>query len=283
MDISEETRENVSRRVTTVALYLFLIASVLITLMPFIWMVSTSFKPEGDVFTKTPEMIPKNPTTIHYTDLVKKVNFVGHFMNSILVTIGVTVFSLIVNAMAAYAFAKLQFPKKERLFALLLITMMVPMQVTMIPGFLILKYLGLLNSYAGLIIPAGASVYGIFLLRQFMLNIPNSLLEAARIDGCGEWTIFWRIILPLCRPVIATLTIFTFMGAWNDFLFPLIILLDEAKYTLPVALATLNGQYNTEWGLLMAGSVIVVVPVVIVFLLVQKQYIKGIMVGSVKG
>ncbi|OGH55357.1 MAG: sugar ABC transporter permease [Elusimicrobia bacterium RIFCSPHIGHO2_02_FULL_61_10] len=272
-------------RFRTISLFVFVIFATAITLMPFAWMISTSFKPEDKILTKTPDLIPALDvfTDTHYVKLFDQVNFMGHFFNSLIVTLGVTFFSLAVNAAAAYAFAKLHFPKKERLFALLLITMMIPMQVTMIPSFIILKYLGLLNSYAGLIIPGGASVYGIFLLRQFMMSIPNSLLEAARIDGCGEWTIFWRIVLPLCRPVLATLTIFTFIGAWNDFLGPLIILLEESKYTLPVALATLNGQYGTEWGLLMAGSVIVVVPVVIVFLLVQRHYIKGLMVGGVKG
>lgn len=281
--MTDETRERIEGRLRKISLYLFVISATLITLMPFAWMVSTSFKFEADILTKTPELIPKRFTLEHYRRLFEQVNFMRHFVNSLIVTLGVTVFSLVINAMAAFAFAKLHFPKKERLFALLLMTMMIPMQVTLIPSFIILKYMGLLNSYAGLIIPAGASVYGIFLLRQFMMSIPNSLLEAARIDGCSEWTIFWRIILPLCRPVLATLTIFTFIAAWNDFLSPLIILLDESKYTLPVALATLNGQYGTEWGLLMVGSVVVVVPVVIVFLLVQRHYIKGLMVGGVKG
>ena len=157
------------------------------------------------------------------------------------------------------------------------------MQTTMIPSFYILKKMGLLNTFSGLIIPAGASVYGIFLIRQFMFSIPNSLIEAARIDGCSEWYIFWKIIIPLSRPILATITIFTFLSAWNEFLFPLIILREEAKYTLPLALATLNGQFNTDWGLLMAGSVVVIIPVIIVFLLVQKHYIKGLTAGSVKG
>lgn len=285
MAMTDETREKIESRVRSLSLYVFVIGAAAVTLMPFAWMISTSFKPEDAILTKHPELIPDLgiATDTHYVKLFQQVNFMGHFFNSLLVSIGVTAFSLAVNASAAYAFAKLHFPKKERLFALLLVTMMIPMQVTMIPSFIILKYLGLLNSYAGLIIPGGASVYGIFLLRQFMMNIPNSLLEAARIDGCGEWTIFWRIVLPLCRPVLATLTIFTFIAAWNDFLGPLIILLEESKYTLPVALATLNGQYGTEWGILMAGSVVVVVPVVVVFLAVQRHYIKGLMVGSVKG
>jgi multiple sugar transport system permease protein len=185
--------------------------------------------------------------------------------------------------MAAYGFAKLSFPGREKIFALLLLTMMVPGQVTMMPVFLILKTLGFLNSFVGLIIPGIASVFGIFMLRQFMQAIPEEILEAARIDGCSEYRIFFSIMLPLCRPVLATLAIFSFIGAWNEFFWPLVIMLREDMQTLPVALANLNGQFNTDWGLLMAGSVLVVVPVILVFLLAQKHYIKGIAAGGVKG
>lgn len=146
----------------------------------------------------------------------------------------------------------------------------------MIPSFMLLKWLGLLNSYLGLIIPGSASIFAIFLMRQFMMSIPDSLLEAARIDGCSEWRIFWQIMLPLCMPAIATLTIFTFMNSWNDFFGALIIMLEESKYTLPVALANLNGQHGTEWGILMAGSLVTIAPVLFVFLLMQRHYIRGI-------
>jgi len=264
-------------------LYLILIFGLGLTLFPFLWMISTSFKPENAIFIKTLNLLPDNFTLEHYFKLFNEINFGKHFINSLMVSLGITIFGLVINSMAAYAFAKINFPRKNRLFILLLITMMVPMQTTMIPSFYILKQLGLLNTFSGLIIPAGASVYGIFLIRQFMLSIPNSLIEAARIDGCSEWYIFWKIVIPLSRPVLATMTIFTFLSAWNEFLFPLIILREEAKYTLPLALATLNGQFNTDWGLLMAGSVVIIIPVIIVFLLVQKHYIKGLTAGSVKG
>jgi multiple sugar transport system permease protein len=207
----------------------------------------------------------------------------GHFINSLIVALGLTFFSVIINALAGYAFAKQSFPGKENLFTLLLLTMMIPGQVTMMPVFLILRSLGFLNSYWGLIIPGSASVFAIFMLKQFMSEIPDELLDAARIDGAGELRIFWSIVLPLCKPVIATLIIFNFMGSWNEFLWPLIIMLKEEMYTLPVALANLNGQHNTEWGLLMAGSVVVVVPVIFLFLSVQKYYIKGISAGAIKG
>jgi multiple sugar transport system permease protein len=185
--------------------------------------------------------------------------------------------------MAAYAFAKLSFPGREKIFSLLLLTMMVPGQVTMMPVFLILKNLGLLNTFTGLILPGIGSVFGIFMLRQFMRAVPEEILEAARIDGCSEFKIFYGIMMPLCRPILATLAIFSFIGAWNEFFWPLIIMLREDMQTLPVALANLNGQFNTDWGLLMSGSVLVVIPVILVFLLAQKHYIKGIAAGGVKG
>ncbi|PIU20311.1 MAG: sugar ABC transporter permease [Elusimicrobia bacterium CG08_land_8_20_14_0_20_59_10] len=257
--------------------------SVIITLFPFVWMLSTSFKSPGEIFTTQPTLLPRLWTLDGYKNLFAAVNMWLHLWNSVIYAVSVTALSVLFNAMAAYAFAKLRFPGREKLFALLLVTMMVPGQVTMLPVFLILKSLGLLNSYAGLVLPGSAAIFAIFMIRQFMLEIPEEILEAARIDGFSEFAIFRRIMLPLCKPIIATLTVFSFIGAWNDFLWPLIIMLREDKYTLPVALAGINGQYNTDWGLLMAGAVVVVVPAVIIFLLAQKHYIKGIAAGAVKG
>ncbi len=280
MKINEYKTKN---GIKAISLYILIIVTVLLTIMPFIWMVSTSLKAEGEIFTETLEFIPKKPTIVNYVDLFKKVDFARPFINSVVITIGTILLSLFINSFAAYAFSKINFPGREKLFTLLLMTMMIPGQVTMLPSFLILKNLGLLNNYLGLIIPASASVFSIFLLRQFMIGIPDELLEAARIDGCSEFKIYWKIMLPLCKPVIATLIIFGFMNAWNAFLWPLIVMLDESMYTLPIALANLNGQYDTAWGLLMAGSVVVVLPVIIVFLIMQKQYIKGIATSGIKG
>ncbi len=245
-------------------------------------MLSTSFKSPGEIFTQTPTFIPVQATFDNYRNLLQSANLGRSFLNSLVFATGMTILSVMCNAMAAYGFAKLSFPGREKIFALLL-TMMVPGQVTMMPVFLILKTLGFLNSFVGLIIPGIASVFGIFMLRQFMQAIPEEILEAARIDGCSEYRIFVSIMLPLCRPVLATLAIFSFIGAWNEFFWPLVIMLREDMQTLPVALANLNGQFNTDWGLLMAGSVLVVVPVILVFLLAQKHYIKGIAAGGVKG
>ncbi len=266
-----------------ISLYAFLAVCLVSTLLPFIWMFSTSFKDASEIFTKNPVFIPKSPTLQNYRELFSRLDFLKHFLNSVIVALGLTVLSLLVNALAAFAFAKLNFAGREKIFSLLLLTMMVPGQVTMMPVFIILKSLGLLNSYLGLIIPGCASIFAIFMLRQFMRDIPDELIDAARIDGCGDFRVFFNIVLPLCKPALVTLLIFNFMGAWNEFLWPLIIMIKEEKYTLPVALANLNGQFGTDWGILMAGSVVVVAPVIIVFLMAQKHYIEGITAGAVKG
>ncbi len=266
-----------------VSLYALLAVCLAATLLPFVWMLSTSFKDTSEIFTKSPVFIPKTPTLQNYRELFVRVDFLMHFLNSVIVAAGVTFLSLLVNALAAFAFAKLNFAGREKLFALLLLTMMVPGQVTMMPVFIILKSLGLLNSYLGLIIPGCASIFAIFMLRQFMRDIPDELIDAARIDGCSDLRVFFNIVLPLCKPALVTLLIFNFMGAWNEFLWPLIVMIKEEKYTLPVALANLNGQFGTDWGILMAGSVVVVAPVIIVFLIAQKHYIEGITAGAVKG
>jgi multiple sugar transport system permease protein len=263
--------------------HLFMASTVFLTLFPFLWMLSTSFKSPCEIFTRTPSLIPRAWTLEHFRTLFAALDMTRHLANSLIFASGVTALSVLFNSMAAYAFAKLRFPGREKLFALLLATMMVPGQVTMLPVFIILKHLGLLNTFAGLILPGTSAVFAVFMLRQFMMDVPEEILEAARVDGCSEFAIYWRIMLPLCRPIIATLAIFSFIGSWNEFLWPLILMLREDRYTLPVALANLNGQYNTDWGLLMAGAVVVVLPAVAVFLLAQRHYIQGIAAGAVKG
>lgn len=263
-------------------IHLLLFLGLAITLAPFIWMISTSFKSSESVFTFPPQWIPKHPTIEQYQTLFREVNFLQFFKNSVIVAFGITLFSLFLNSLGGFAFAKHKFPGREKIFALLLATMMVPGQITMIPVFLMLKSVGLINSYWGLIIPAGASAFGIFLMRQFITTIPTDLIESARIDGCSEFRIYWTIILPLCKPVLAALGIFTFMGSWNAFLWPLIVMIKENMYTLPVALANLSGQHATKFGLLMAGAVVVVIPVLIVFIVAQRYVIKGVAVTGLK-
>jgi len=274
--------EKILTLIRRIFVHLLLLLGLAITLAPFIWMISTSFKSSESVFTFPPQWIPKNPTTEQYRALFREVNFLQFFKNSVIVAFGITLFSLFLNSLGGFAFAKYKFPGREKIFALLLATLMVPAQITMIPVFLMLKTIGLINSYWGLIIPAGASAFGIFLMRQFITTIPNDLIESARIDGCSEFRIYWTIILPLCKPVVAALGIFTFMGSWNAFLWPLIVMIKENMYTLPVALANLSGQYATKFGLLMAGAVVVVAPVIIVFIIAQRYVIKGVAVTGLK-
>jgi len=263
--------------------YFFLILGAIITITPFIWMTVTSFKPESEVFLFPPTLIPKDPTLAAYKDLFSKVSFLRTLFNSTIITISFTLINVFVCSLAGYAFAKIKFLGRDKIFFLFLATIMIPSQVTMIPSFMVLRNLGLLNNYFGLILPGSASVFGIFLVRQFMKGVPNDLLDAAKIDGCNEFQIYWNIILPLLKPVLATIAIFAFMGAWNDFLWPLIVMTSETMYTLPVALAMLNGEHNTEWALLMAGAVVVTMPVLVVFFTLQRYFIEGIAHSGIKG
>jgi multiple sugar transport system permease protein len=188
----------------------------------------------------------------------------------------------LLNSMAGYAFAKLRFAGRDRIFRLLLAGLVIPAQVAMLPLFLMLKEMGLVNSYLGVVIPGLANIFGIFLVRQYALSIPDSLLDAARMDGASEWRIYCSLVLPLCTPVLVTLAIFTFMASWNDFMWPLIILADDDMYTLPVALANLMGEHVQDTELMMAGSVLTILPVMVLFMVLQKYYINGIMMGAVK-
>ena len=194
----------------------------------------------------------------------------------------ITLISLLFNSMAGYAFARLRFGGRDRLFAWLIAALAIPVQISMLPLFLLLKWLGLVNTYWGVIIPGMASILGIFMVRQFMLSIPQDLLDAARIDGASEWRIYWSIVLPLARPILVTLAIFTFMNMWNDFMWPLIVLTDSDKYTLPVAIANLSGERILDVELMMASAVLTVTPVLVLFLALQRYYIAGLMAGGVK-
>lgn len=272
-----------AKRIQVAWTYTLIIAGALITIIPFIWMLTTSFKPETEVFIFPPRLLPIEPTWNAYVSLFSRVRFGRTLMNSAIVTVTYTFLNMVVASLAGYAFAKLKFHGRDKIFYLFLATIMIPSQVTMIPSFIVLKNMGLLNSYWGLIIPGSASVFGIFLVRQFMLGVPDDLLDAARIDGCNEIRIYWHIILPLLKPTLSTIAIFSFMGAWNDFLWPLIVMSSEKMYTLPVALAMLNGEHNTEWALLMAGAVVVTLPILVLFFSLQRYFIEGIAHSGLKG
>ena len=252
------------------------------TLLPFFWMLSASFMTDGAASTFPPRFFPEQIVFTQYLDLFQRMNIGRFFLNSSILAISVALASLFINSLAGFAFAKFRFRAKRPLFVLLLSSMIIPGQVTMLPVFLLLNKLGLLNSYFGIILPGMASIFGIFLIRQYLQSIPDSLLEAARIDGASDFMIYWRIILPLARPVLVTLALFTFMGTWNDFLWPLIVMTREEMYTLPVALANLLGEHLLDLELMMAGSVVTIMPVLIVFMFLQKYYIQGILLGGLK-
>ncbi|MDQ2929796.1 MAG: carbohydrate ABC transporter permease [Gemmatimonadota bacterium] len=270
-------------RVGTVAIYAALVIGALLSLFPIIWMISASFMPTGQANTFPPRLWPDHPTFQHYRDVFTRLSMSRYLVNSGIISIVVTVLSLIVNSMAGYAFAKLRFRGRDSVFRAMSAGLVIPVQVAMLPLFLLMKSLGLINTYWGVIIPSMASIFGIFLIRQYAISIPDDLLDAARIDGASEARIYRSIVLPTITPILATLAIWTFLTTWNDFMWPLIVLSDERRYTLPVALASLVGEHVQDTELMMAGSVLTVLPVVIVFLVLQRYYIQGVMAGSVKG
>jgi multiple sugar transport system permease protein len=260
-----------------------LIGGTLVALFPLLWMLSVSFMAPGEASALPPPLLPKHPSWANYRELFVRAGMGRYLLNSVLVASAITALSLVFNLMAGYAFAKLRFAGRERLFQALLGALVIPAQVAMLPLFLLLKYLGLINSYAGVVVPAMATVFGIFLVRQYARGIPDELLEAARIDGAGEWRIFAQIVLPLLKPIIVTLAIFSFLAAWNDFMWPLIVLTGQEHYTLPIGLASLAREHAQDSELMMAGSVVTVLPVLLLFLSLQRYYLQGLLLGSVKG
>ncbi|MCK6556921.1 carbohydrate ABC transporter permease [Candidatus Binatia bacterium] len=270
------------RIVYPMAIYAALALLTLATLLPFAWMVSASFMPTGEATALPPRLLPSTPTVAHYVALFTRLDLGRAAGNSALLAAAITLISLLLNSMGGYAFAKFRFRGRDRLFRILLAALIVPSQVSMLPLFLMLKQLGLVNTYWGVIVPGLSSIFGMFLVRQYAQSIPDSLLDAARIDGAGEFRIYWSLILPACRPVLVTLALFTFMGTWNDFLWPLVVLTDDTMYTLPVALANLLGEHVQDTELMMAGAVLTVTPVIVLFIALQRYYIAGILSGGVK-
>jgi multiple sugar transport system permease protein len=270
-------------RASRVLLYVLLIAGAVLALLPLVWMISASLMPTGAANSYPPRLFPSHPTFTHYREIFTRFDMGRFVLNSVIIAFTVTIISLFINSMAGYAFAKLRFHGRDRLFRLLTLGLVVPVQVAMLPLFLMFKEMGLINTYWGVIIPSLSSIFGIFLIRQYALDIPEDLLDAARIDGAGEFRIYLSIVLPVIAPILATLAIWTFLTTWNDFMWPLIVLSDQSKFTLPVALASLSGEHVQDTELMMAGSVVTVLPVLLVFLFLQRYYVQGIMAGGVKG
>jgi multiple sugar transport system permease protein len=264
-------------------LHALLSGAVALTLMPLLWMLSASFMASGEASALPPPLLPGHGTLAHYRQLFGQQNIGRYLANSLWLASVTTLLSLMLNSLAGYAFAKLRFRGREPLLRVLLAALVIPSQVAMLPLFLMMKWLGLVNTYAGVVVPAMAGIFGVFLVRQYALAIPDELLEAARIDGAGELRIFVSIVLPALRPILVTLGVLTFLGSWNDFMWPLIVLTDQDLYTLPIALATLSREHEQDNELMMAGAVLTVLPVLLLFLALQRYYIRGILMGSVKG
>jgi multiple sugar transport system permease protein len=297
----------VRRRLGIALAYAILVPGALLFVAPFAWLISASFQHIGDIFSWPPQWIPKDPTLDGYKGFfgigragVQAQGSEGAwrwFANSAFVATSITVLQLFFNSLAAYTFAKRRFPGRDIIFVLFLGTMMVPPQVTLIPNYLVLKHVplfggndvlgqgghGWLDSYWGLILPGTVSAFGIFLLRQYMMSIPDELLDAARVDGAGEFRVFWKIVIPLCGPALAATAIFTFTYAWEDFLWPLIVVSSSDKYTAPLGLALFVVKNRTSWNLLMAGSVVATLPMIVTFLVFQRRFIQGISMTGLKG
>jgi multiple sugar transport system permease protein len=269
-------RRRPRRRAGHLALHAILIAGSVVMLLPFLWMISTSLKRPPEIFTFPPVWIPSRLAWENYATTVSVMPFGRFYFNSFVVAASVTILQLLTSSLAAFAFARLRFRGRSALFLLYLATLMIPFQVTMLPNFVLMRYLGWYDTYQALILPPAFSAFSTFLLRQYFLGIPLDLDEAARIDGASSFRIWWSIITPLSGPVLAALTIFVFLGNWNDFLWPLVITNSIEMRTLPVGLSTFQGQYNVQWHLLMAGSVIAMLPVLIIYIIGQRWFIRGI-------
>ena len=281
-----------------------LIVTTVVSLFPMFWMLSTAFTPGSATIKAPPSLIPVPaelfdggslpswaqarayvPTLANFDDLVRQTrgNIWRWLGNSAVIALAITLFHVLFASMAGYAFARKEFPGRNLMFGLLLSTLMIPVQVTLVPNFLLISRLNLADSYLGVILPGFADVFGIFLMKQYMQTLPREIEDAARVDGANEWNVFWRIVLPLAKPAVATLAIFMFMRSWNNFLWPLIVLRTGSRYTLPAGVATLQGEFSTNQGLIMAGAAIAAVPMIVFFLIFQRAFLGGIRIGALKG
>ena len=260
---------------------LFFVAA-LTMLLPYYWMLITSIKPLSEIHTYPPRFYVLHPTLEPYRDLFRLLPMGRSLLNSLFVAGTVTLSNLFCCSMGGYAFAKLRFPGRNAIFFALLVSMMIPWQVNLIPGYLIIRQLGWLNTFWALIIPKLALPFGIFLCRQYIMSIPDNVIEAARIDGCSELAIYRRIILPLITPALATMAIFTFLAQWNDFVWPLVVIHSGHMRTVPLIISVLNGQFGANFAMVMAGAVVVTVPMILIFLVFQRQFIKGVILTTIR-
>ena len=275
--------ESSGQKVLKVLLYVFLIIMAAIMLLPFLWMLSASLKQDRDVFTFPIKWIPENPEWANYSRIWTQIPLLTYILNTVKLTIIVTLLQLFTSSFAAYAFAKLRFKGRNALFLGYVATIAVPWQAYMVPQFMMLRSMGLNNTHLAIIILQAFSAFGVFMMKQFYEGIPTELCEAARIDGMTEYGIYAKIMLPLAKPSLSTLTIFTFVNTWNDFLGPYIYLTRDNLKTIQLGLRSFIGQYSSEYGLIMAGSVVTMIPVIAVFLALQKYFVEGVASSGLKG
>jgi len=264
-------------------LFCVCVVVALIMMIPFLWMLSASFKENAEIFTRPIAWIPKVFRTVNYENVFREIPFTRYFLNTAFVTLAVTAIRVLTCSMAAFAFAKLKFPGRDQIFLLYLATMMVPWHAIMIPQFVIIQKMGLYDSHLALILTGSFSAFGVFIMRQNMLSLPDGLKEAARIDGCNSWTIFRKIIMPLSKTGIATLVALTFTQVWNDYMAPMIYLDSDMKKTIQLGLAIFKREFDTDYGAIMAGTVISLIPVVIVYFCAQKYIVEGVAFTGLKG
>lgn len=276
------TKGLVKTRASKFILHILLILGSIFMLIPFFWMISSSLKTNGDLFAMPPIIFPENPAWENYSYMLSAAPWTRYFFNTAFITVMTIIGQIVTCSMGAYAFARLNFKGKNIMFYVYLGTMMIPFQVVMIPQFKIVNFLGLNDTHASLIVLGIFNAFGTFLLRQFFLTIPKELEEAAKIDGCGYARIYWEVIMKNSKPAITTLVIMTFMYTWNDFLRPLIFLNDDTLWTLSMGLAKFQGTYVTQWNQLMAGSLITMLPILIVYLFAQKYFVEGIVMSGMK-
>jgi ABC-type glycerol-3-phosphate transport system permease component len=260
-----------------------LLLVIFLTVMPYVYMVSASFKPGDELYSIPVKIFPDSLYWGNYDLLFGKTNFVRWFFNSIFIGVSRMVLAVVISLMAGYAFAKFDFRFKNPLFLLLLATLTLPIYVLIVPLYSMMVAFGWTDHYIALILPLAAQAIGVFLSRQYLLSIPDEILDSARVDGAGEWGIFWRIIVPLSQPVIAVMGILFFTASWNDYIWPLVVLTKDQMYTVSLGLPTLVGPYSQEYGAVMAGSFLSTVPIMIIFLIMQRRFIEGITQGAVKG
>ena len=270
------------RSLYLIAIYGILFLAVVVSMLPFLYVISASLKDSVALFSYPPEWIPAQPTLDNYRSLLTDYPFLRWTMNSLIVATSVTLIKVVIDSMAGYAFAKMSFPGKNALFLVVLMTLMVPFAATLIPLFIIVRDLKLTNTYLGLILPALANPIGIFMMRQFIESLPGDLENAARLDGCSDWQIFTRVILPLMRPGLVVLGVFLFMNQWTSYLWPLVIGTKQEMFTLTVGVQSLRALFSVDWGVLSAGAVLSMLPLVLVFIFLQRYFIAGSIAGALK-